>query len=284
MIVRSLVAMLMLLAASGGSSIASSDQATLGPGQRETLLAEAQASYDQGTALLRTDPEMADGHFEDAAARFQLLVDEGVRNGDLFYNLGNAYFQSGDLGLAIANYLVSQSFSPRNPRLVANLAYARSLVRPQIAGDGSDALLDRLTAWHEDWPLAWRLGLFATCWLIVWLAVAARMWFTYPGFPWIVIGSGLLAVIFGVSAASSLVVEPTQRLGVVTADAVVVRKGNAESFSPQFEKAINRGIEFRLLEERPDWLHVELANGQSGWIRRSTAVIIDGSEVRPAAG
>jgi hypothetical protein len=64
---------------------------------------------------------------------------------------------------------------------------------------------------------------------------------------------------------------------------VVVRKGNAQSYSPQFEEPVNQGLEFRVLEAHPNWLHIELFNGQSGWIPRSDAEIISREMVGPIA-
>ena len=51
-------------------------------------------------------------------------------------------------------------------------------------------------------------------------------------------------------------------------------KATTTSYSPQFEEPVNQGLEFRVLEERPDWLHIELHNGESGWIPRSDAEVI----------
>jgi hypothetical protein len=56
----------------------------------------------------------------------------------------------------------------------------------------------------------------------------------------------------------------------VQRDGVIVRKGDAASYQPTFDEPINRGVEFRILESRPVWLHVEFRNGQDGWIPRDT--------------
>ena len=66
--------------------------------QQVKILDEAQASYDKAASLLRSDPESADAMFRESSDRFQLLIDSGIINGDLYYDLGNACLQSGDLG------------------------------------------------------------------------------------------------------------------------------------------------------------------------------------------
>tara|TARA_B100002052_G_C15843281_1_gene581225 strand:- start:601 stop:1446 length:846 start_codon:yes stop_codon:yes gene_type:complete len=242
--------------------------------QQETILAEAQSLYDEATKLVRTDPEAADSSFRDSAERFQLLVDDGIVNGALYYDLGNAYFQAGDLGQAIANYLRANQLIPNDPRLDANLAHARTLVRPQVVKEGSDALLHRLTFWHHGWPIQWRLIIFGIAWVGLWIALLVRTNIRYPGFRWILGTTTAAAIAFGLSSLLTMTEHSTLERGVLIKDEVVVRKGNADSFSPQFEEPVNQGLEFRVLEQRPEWLHIELMNGQSGWIPKSDAEII----------
>ena len=254
------------------NGVASTD--TLNRTQQESILGEAQSQYDKGAALLRSDPESADAEFRSAAERFQLLVNDGVVNGELYYDLGNAYFQAGDLGQAIANYLRARQLIPNDPRLEANLAHARTLVRPQVVKEGSDALLHRLTMWHHGWPVQWRLIIFGIAWITLWVAVLTRSWIRYAGFRWVIGTTAIVAIAFGLSSSLTLTDNAALQQGVLIKDEVVVRKGNADSFSPQFEEPVNQGLEFRVLEQRPDWLHIELLNGQSGWIPRSDAEII----------
>ena len=81
-----------------------------------------------------------------------------------------------------------------------------------------------------------------------------------------VLGVVLLATV--VVDANASVWRP---VGVTVADQVVVRKGNGDGFSPAFAEPLSQGVEFRVLEERPGWLHIRLSNGKTGWIKSVTA-------------
>ena len=81
-------------------------------------------------------------------------------------------------------------------------------------------------------------------------------------------------LVLGCSAAVGMVQQATAMEGVLTANDVIVRKGNGEGFEPQFKQALHEGIEFRMLERRNDWLLIELPDGKSGWIRANQAEII----------
>jgi len=61
---------------------------------------------------------------------------------------------------------------------------------------------------------------------------------------------------------------------VVLVDDVIARKGNGEGFEPQFEEPLHQGVEFEVLDRRPGWFQVELADGQRGWIRTDQAALI----------
>ena len=248
--------------------------------QQERILMEAQAEYDEAAKMLRTNPAEAASAFRRAAAEFQLLVDDGIQNGELYYDLGNAWYQAGDLGHAIANYLRAERLMPDDPRLDANLSYARSQVRPQITDDGHVALLRKLVFWHDAWGLRWRLLGFGLAWIILWGALVVRSVRHYPGWNYLAGTAAACSLLLGVSAMWDISIDSGHTRGVLVGDQVIVRKGNAESFSPQFEEPINRGVEFEVLEERPDWLHIELGNGEKGWIHTSDAEIVQG-QVEP---
>ena len=82
----------------------------------------------------------------------------------------------------------------------------------------------------------------------------------------------VLTVLLGWSA--TLQAHDVDRIqhGVVTADDVVARKGDAESYEPAFSTPLHAGAEFVVLEHRREWLHIKLSGDLEGWIPVSAAV------------
>jgi len=66
-----------------------------------------------------------DGRFQDAFKGYFRLVENGLENGHIYYNLGNACFRIGELGKAILFYERARLFIPRDADLNFNLSYAR---------------------------------------------------------------------------------------------------------------------------------------------------------------
>jgi hypothetical protein len=255
---------------------ASDARAELTDQQQIAILSEAQKQYDQGIGLRRSNPERARQAFAESAARFRQLIDSGIRNGPLHYNLANAYLQAGDLGRAILHYREAFRFMPGDPRLEHNLEYARSLRADQITPSGERALLDTLLAWHSDTPRSVRLGVAVVAWLVFWIALFVLLFRPAGGWRWLASIAAAVWLLAGTSVAVDLMVGEGVREGVLISDDVVVRKGNGLGFEPQFEQPLNSGVEFEVLDERGDWLNIELVNGKTGWIAAEQAALIGG--------
>lgn len=247
----------------------------LSPEQRQQVLAEAQEAYDRGAAILRTQPDQSVVEFRQAAARFQLLIDDGVKNGRLYYNLGNACLQAGDLGRAILSYRRAERLMPGDARLQSNLTYARSLTRDQIAPSGQRALADALLSWHRGTSPTLRSWLFVVSFLLFWLLLISWLFRRAGSSRYLAIGCALVAIACGSSLAAGICSAGSATEGVVVQGEVIVRKGNGQGFAPQFEQPIHEGVEFRLLEARGGWLSIELPDGKSGWIPADAAGLID---------
>jgi hypothetical protein len=255
----------------------------LTPQQQHDLVVEAQQSYQRGIDVLRNNPTDARAAFATAARKYELVLDSGIVNGPLLYNLGNAHLQAGNLGLAILNYRRAEQFMPNDGRLQSNLRYARSLCRSQIPASGERALVNALLWWHSHIPLHIRLMIFLTGYVIFWLAVLARLvgngrWSgvvlsvsIVSGIVWVVLGGSVAAEVFNIGSRAA---------GVVIADNVIARKGNGLGFEPQFEQPLSQGVEFQVTEQRGDWLDIQLANNSRAWIPAESAAIISKTDIR----
>lgn len=242
--------------------------------QQVQILEEAFEAFDRGGDARRSDASAAVEAFGEAARRFQLLVDAGIRNGKLYYNLGNAYLESGDIGRAILNYRRARELMPGDGRLEHNLAYARSLRRNQIESAGGRAFVHTLFFWHYGTSLRSRFLVGLMAYVVFWVWLLARVWFRR--LPWraVAIPALVIWVVLGVSVVFDVFSAARHGEGVIVADNVVVRKGNGEGFAPQFKQKLHEGVEFVVLEAHKDWLHVELPDGKSGWIRADQGELI----------
>lgn len=241
--------------------------------QQQTLLAEAQAAYDEGVALKRDQPDESQQAFELSAARFQQLVDRGRATGPLYYNLGNALLQAGSLGRAIHAYRSAASAMPGDGRLRTNLDYARTLRTDQIQPTAGRAALHTLLFWHHGTSTATRVMCSCLAWIAFWCVLLLDRFRSGVHWRWIAIMLAIGWLIGGASAAVELLSDQPSE-GVLIAPQTIVRKGGGEGFEPQFAEPLHEGVEFTIAEERTEWWRIILPDGSEGWIPQSSALRI----------
>src|SRR5881296_2220331 len=77
----------------------------------------------------KANQEYAQGHFKEAIANYETLIRDGQWSANVFYDLGNAYFRTGDFGRAILNYQRALALERHHPEATANLQLARDEAR-----------------------------------------------------------------------------------------------------------------------------------------------------------
>ncbi|HIA71136.1 MAG TPA: hypothetical protein EYO01_00290 [Phycisphaerales bacterium] len=251
----------------------STAQMHLSDDQKLAVLHEAQVAYENGIELQTADPVASKDSFRRAANRYQVLVDDGVENGMLWYNLGNSQLLSGNIGEAIVAYRIGQRYIPSDGRLTANLQFARSLVANPVKKENTISILRRLAFWHDALPTKVRLTIGLLLWFSCWTLLSVRLFRTIAGFKTTSIFLGIAVVALSFSVVHDIL-DQHRSNGVLIESEVTVRKGNGEHFAPLFTEPIHEGIEFEILEQRPDWLHIKLPNGSTGWIQEKDATIV----------
>jgi tetratricopeptide (TPR) repeat protein len=238
---------------------------------RHALLARANAAFERGARA--ADVQSARQAFDEAIAAYLELVRDGVRNGKLYYNLGNAYFRAGDVPQAILYYRLAERLLPRDDQVAANLAFARSRVTDPIEVTPTSRLLRQLLFVHDAWSVRERTGAAMVCYAIAWLLFGTRIWLGRRTLTIAGVAVLTLSAALAYSAYRQTREDEQHPLGVLAATEVVVRKGDGETYEPQFNRPLGPGVEFRLLESRGEWVRVELPDRKTGWLRASQVVL-----------
>jgi hypothetical protein len=232
------------------------------------LLAQAEAAFAQGTQRLES-PREARPHFRRAAQTYDQLRRAGAHNASLCRNQGTAHLLAGDLPEAIQTFRAGLRHWPADRELRAALGYAREQVLyPQGSRVGRPATEARF-AQLAGWALPGAAALF---YAVAWLAGAR--WLVSRAPCWLWIGSVCLTVSLGLGGW--LLLQRAERpLVVVKEDGVLLRAGNGLSYPPRSETPLNRGVEAALLFRRGEWVQVELASGEVGWIAGHHVLVED---------
>ncbi len=232
----------------------------------------AQEPVSPTQVMLTANRAYEAGDYLGAAAGYEALVDFGLRNADVYYNLGNAYFKHGDLGRAILNYRRAYRLDPRDPDILTNLTIARAqtLDRLESSSEGS---LTNLVQLAEEW-LTLREAAFLA--LFLWLSLGGLALLTILLPRWrrlFVIVMAIVAIFLAAglfSIANRYYSEQRYPPAVVVVPQVDVTSGpgGADQYLVEFE--LHSGAEVRLVESRPGWQRLTLADNLQGWVAEET--------------
>jgi len=259
-----------------GLSFVSPDVCARLSGQEiSTHLSQGEQQFRRAMELDRTDPDAAKAYYQEAILHYEAIVKEGgVRNGKLYYDIGNAYFRIGDVGRAILNYKRAELFMQNDPNLEQNLDYARNRRADRIEVQQREKVLKTLFFIHYDIPSRVKLFIFAISFGALWVSAAARIYLRTGWLKLVVIVGAAVSGIFLASLVVDSVSFARSPEGVVTAQETVGRMGDADTYQQSFKEPLHAGAEFTLLEKRPGWWHIELENGDRTWISEGSAELV----------
>jgi tetratricopeptide (TPR) repeat protein len=247
----------------------------LSENEQKELYSQGKEFFRQATEISASNPAAAKDLYAKALIRFNRLVDEGgVRNGKLFYNIGNINFLLEDTGRAILNYRRAEQYIPNDSNLVKNLAYARNIRLDRLEVKDQKKIQQTLFFFHFDLGTKTRLILFSISYLIFWIFVGIKIFSQRHYTTWVLTISLLFTLIFGISLYVERHQSVTSFEGVILDPEVIARQGDAESYQPSFEDPLHAGAEFILLEDRGTWWQIELPDGRSCWIPSRSGALV----------
>ncbi len=242
--------------------------------------------YNQGNNLFQKavesshiNPEEARTLYEESLQRF-LQISESVQSGKLYYNIGNIYFQLGDMGRAILSYRKAALFIPGDSNLKENLETARARRVDTLNEKESARILETIFFLHYNLSGSFKALLFGIFLGFAWISGAflllkrkySSSLFQILKTSTIVFSA--LAIIFLGSVFFDTMDLSQHPGGVITVDAIIARKGDGISYSPSFEDPLHSGLEFTLINQRPGWYYIELSDNTRTWIPDNTASLI----------
>jgi len=213
-----------------------------------------------------------EGKFDLAIQEYEKILDLGIRNFKVFYNLGNAYFRQNQLGRAIVSYRRALALQPRDEDAKANLSFVKLFTLDKIEEQKINPLSNMLHWFLNLWSVD-EFALFATFFYTISMALGILMIFKRSKRYLLVIFATFLIflLIFGSSLFAKLYFD-SLNYGVVIISQVEVRSGPGEDYILQFTG--HEGLEFRVEEEAEGWYRISLPNGIRGWIPKQAVAII----------
>ena len=110
-------------------------------------LETAGALFDKG------NQSYEEGRFDQAIQQYEEILNLGIRDFRVFYNLGNAHFRQNQLGKAILNYRRALDLRPRDEDAQANLAFIKLFTLDKIEEQKINPFSNMLHSFLDLWSV-----------------------------------------------------------------------------------------------------------------------------------
>ena len=204
------------------------------------------------------------GKFAEAAVAYEKIEPKAAH---VYYNLGNAWFRQDKLGLAILNYAQARRLAPRDPDILANLKFAQQRLGVDDVNTPPRATQRFLRSVIECCTASeWSAGELVGLWLLA-LAIGACVYIPKARAAFLVIAvAGFFVFVFSSFALSNQVIS-----NHIAPQAIVVAAETEARFAPLSDSTVHfrlaEGTRVAIREDRGQWLFVERADGQQGWVK-----------------
>ncbi len=223
-------------------------------------------------AFARAETLYQEQRYDEAAGVYESMRALGIEDAALDYNLGNAYFKAGRLGLSVLSYERALVLAPGDEDARTNLLYANELVADAV----EEAPLPLAVRWAVDvyrslqpnflailLSIAFVLG-GAALTLVLYDAWRQPQWGRSSAIVTLVV-CATLALASGGALAAKANAAANRVEAIVLTENAYVRSGPGDA-NPRLAE-IHEGLKVRVISEREGWYQVTLANGLTGWLR-----------------
>jgi tetratricopeptide (TPR) repeat protein len=232
---------------------------------------------DPAATLQEGNLHYTEARYEEAVAAYESIIDSGYVSAELYYNLGNAYFKSHNITMALVNYERARILDPDDEELLHNLAIAREFVVDRI-----EVLPEFfLRAWFRDfirildidaWALLSVISFIASLGFLLLYFLAARISLRRMGF-WL----GIFLIIVSLSGLfigyqSRNLVMNHNRAIILTPSVTIKSSPDEQSGTDLF--LLHEGTLVTVEDELGEWREVVLTDGNRGWLRETDLVRI----------
>jgi hypothetical protein len=223
----------------------------------EDIWNKANAAYDQGDYVA-------------AADGYTSFLERGHLLPEVYYNLGNAYFKQGKLGLAVASFRHALKLNPSYIAAKENLAYVSGYAVDKVEEKPRGFVLD---IWYGLVSILTPQENFLASIIFYWILCAALtlLLIRYGKRELVIYLVIIAAFMFILSAAVTRFAINEERgahWGVVIVSAIDLREGPGDEFEKIFTG--HEGLEFKILSKRQNYCLVELSSGLKGWIPQAS--------------
>ncbi len=210
------------------------------------------------------------GSYDEAITLYESVLNEG-ESPELYYNLGNAYFKTNQIGKSILNYERALRLNPSFEDAKHNLSLANTKVLDNI----EPIEVFFLSQWIEnlksllgsnEWAVSSILFFVITLVLLLFYVFSPKKIVRQTSF-FVAIFFFLLSVVFFSFSSSRRNYFEKREAAIVMQGSVTVKSSPDESGTELF--LLHEGTKVTVREVVGEWSEIKIADGNIGWVKNS---------------
>ncbi|MDR2579070.1 MAG: BatD family protein [Chitinispirillales bacterium] len=210
----------------------------------------------------------ANNQFDSALVYYTRILDAGVKNSAVLYNMGNSHYRLQRPGLARLHYERAAILAPNDPDIQANIDFVKSIIVDRAVETQDDFEFLTAVAYNIHTLLPLNIQLIALCALLFVLSLIAalmlmkkglaRLWLAYAA-----VLCALLTAVVGVSAGYKIYAIESRQYAIIMTQSLDAKNQPAGT---QTLFTVHEGTKLRVNKTVGEWSLVSLPNGASGWV------------------
>lgn len=226
--------------------------------------------FDQANKLYQQE------QYQEAIKKYLEVINNGYESWQLYYNLGNAYYKTGQFGATILNYERSLKLNPKNEDILFNLQIANLSVIDKIVTPPQFFLLKWLSDIKSLWGIQTltfiAVGFYVFTTLLIVAKIFIRRIRAQRLLTVLIIPIITLLMIITIILVVRINENNTLHYAIVLVDKVEVLSSPEAQGTELF--SLHEGVKFRVEEIRSEWAKIRLADGKVGWVKQNVFEII----------
>ncbi len=211
------------------------------------------------------------GDYKAAVSAFETIAEKGVKNGRLFYNLGNAYLKDKQIGPAVLWYERALVMMPDDPDLKFNHDYVLTLTKDEKK-ETESPLIRIIFFWK--YQLSHKTVLWAAVILnaVLWISVSIMIIMKKRPVRTPVLILAMVAGVFIFTALYNYQEASGAQYAVILPERISVRSGLSNAATELF--VLHAGTKVRVEKQNQTHFRIRYAADKIGWIVKSNAGVI----------
>ena len=227
---------------------------------------------DAATLFEKANEDYQAGQHAQAIDGYNQVLNLGIENADLYYNLGCAHLKLTELGPAILNFERALEMKPFNRKIRHNLKLAQGLTEDDFS------LIQGffLVRWFEKLTSLFSSNLWAIFSICLFSCTVASIfgWLFFQHLPWkktaFIIGICCLFLSVGAMVLGNW----KSSLEKNNPWAIIMKSETPLLIAPDTASkeilSIHEGLKVKIINQIGDWYKIELTNKEVGWVLQTT--------------